>query len=68
MTTDRDMYKAHYYVVHKYGRPKHGRHQKCERCGVKRRSHSSGWEWYVPSQERWTSVNPPCALRPGRAA
>jgi transposase len=60
MSAYRDMYKARYYVVHKYPRHRHGRLQKCERCGVKRRYRGSNWE-YLASQERWTSMNPPCA-------
>jgi hypothetical protein len=52
--------------VHRYRR-RRGCHDKCIRCGTKRRMTSSGWEWRHPVfQTRsvnngWTANNPVCA-------
>lgn len=63
-------------VRHKY-KKRRKCHGVCERCGVKRRVTSSGYEYYDPKQQPkyappnqakkhpayWTSSNPPCAAR-----
>lgn len=49
-------------VRHKYKR-RRGCHAVCERCGVKRRATSSGWEYWHPSEKRWMSSNPHCVRR-----
>lgn len=70
---DRDFMARGFRVRHKYKR-RRGCHGVCERCGVKRRSTSSGWEYFDPATQPqpvdgskakpyWTSSNPPCVKR-----
>lgn len=63
MSRDDKLYlKLGYYVRHKFGRYRRGRHQCCERCGVKRRRTTAGWEWTDPQFKlaTWSPYNPPC--------
>jgi hypothetical protein len=70
---DKSFMQRGFRVRHKYKR-RHGCHGVCERCGVKRRSTSSGWEYFNPAQQPqpvdgskakpyWTASNPPCVKR-----
>jgi hypothetical protein len=38
---------------------------KCKRCGVRRRWHTSGWTWQSQSGD-YSHSNPPCAFKPVR--
>ncbi len=62
-----------FMVRHKYKR-RRGCHGVCERCGVKRRATSSGYEYFDPKRQPtyvnrkkrpayWSSHNPPCVQR-----
>jgi hypothetical protein len=72
---DKNFMTRGFRVRHKYKR-RHGCHGVCERCGVKRRATSSGYEYFDPRRQPqpvppqikklpayWTSSNPPCVKR-----
>jgi hypothetical protein len=70
---DKSLMQQGFRVRHKYKRRPHC-HSVCERCGVKRRKTSSGWEYFDPARQpqpidgskskpHWTSSNPPCVKR-----
>ena len=63
---DKSFMARGFRVRHKYKR-RRGCYGVCERCGVKRRSTSSGWEYQVPPErlgmKSWTTSNPPCVKR-----
>ena len=70
---DKSFMSQGFRVRHKYKR-RRGCHGVCERCGIKRRKTSSGWEYFDPARQPtyvdgskhppyWTSSNPPCVKR-----
>jgi len=74
---DKDFMARGFRVRHKYKKRRWGCHTStCELCGVKRRSTSSGWEYFDPARQPrpadgskakayWSSNNPPCVQRTG---
>jgi hypothetical protein len=73
---DKSFMARGFRVRHKYKRRRKC-HSVCERCGVKRRSTSSGYEYFNPAQQPtyappnhkkkhppyWSSANPPCVKK-----
>lgn len=60
---DKSFMSRGFRVRHKYKR-RAGCHSVCERCGVKRRKTSSGWEYFDPRQQPEPLMQP---IRPGGA-
>lgn len=56
-----DIFKRDRYVRHMFKR----KSNKCVRCGVRRRWHTSGWTWQSQSGDYGHS-NPPCVERPSK--
>lgn len=63
MSNHHDRMRLGLFVMHKYGRHRHGRIDTCERCGTKRRKTTSGWQWKSPGRA-WTATNPVCTSKP----
>jgi hypothetical protein len=59
---DKNFMTQGFRVRHKYKR-RRGCHGVCERCGVKRRATTSGWEYFNPLSGSWSMSNPPCVKR-----
>jgi hypothetical protein len=65
---DKSFMARGFRVRHKYKRRRKC-HGVCERCGVKRRRVSSGWEYQLPQTylsptiKPWMMHNPPCVKK-----
>lgn len=60
MSSDDKFYREiGFRVRHTYKKTRKS-HPVCALCGAKRRSTSAGWEYWLPSEKRWSSNNPPC--------